>query len=362
MTQGETLYTEGRLGEAWDALMKEAKAGDGRAMYCLGQYHLFGLSEARENPLEAAAWFRRGAEKDALSALMAALFLRKEELDRAALAEALARAETEAAEGSVNALYAAAAVLWSGAGEAIPADEEKARDLCGRAVELGFWQAEMEMGLHHLNGTHAEKDEVKGAALLKRAADKGVGKAEYHLAFCFLEGIGVEKNAARAVSYYQKALRHGYVKAAVELGVYYETGTYVHQDRKKAYQLYKKAADWGDAEGKAHLGDMLLAGEAVKRNVRQGTAFLSEAARSGSAYAVLRLGELAFSSGDEKGAFPYFLEGARMGLPAAQYLTGVCLLGGRGTAADREAARGWLRRAAQGGSREAAALLVQAGL
>lgn len=362
MNQGETLYIEGRLEEARAALRKEAKEGDGRALYCLGQYELFGLWETRERPAEAAALFRRGAASDAPARLMSALFLREDAVDGEAVRRALAEAEQAADAGDVNALYALSAVLWDGVGTVVEKEEDKARAYCEKAAALGFWQAEMELGLHHLNGTRLPQDEAKGAAFLKRAAEKGVGKAEYHLAYCCLAGVGTEKNPSLAVSYYQEALRHGYLRAAVELGVYYETGTYVKQDKKKAYQLYRRAADAGDADGKAHLADCLLAGEAVKRNARQAAALYAEAAKGGSAYAVLRMGETAFSSGDEGTAFRYFLDAARMGLPAAQYLAGVCLLQGRGAAPDRQAAALWLRRAAQRGSREASALLMQAGL
>ena len=51
-----------------------------------------------------------------------------------------------------------------------------------------------------------------------------------------------------------------------------------------------------------------------------------------------------------------------LGMPAAQYLTGLCLLQGRGVSADRRAAAVWLRKAAQNGSREAGQLLMQFGL
>lgn len=360
MTQGEQLYIEGKLEEARPVLAAEAKEGNGRALYCLGQYELFGLLGA-ERPAEAAALFHRGAA-DPLARLMEALFLRPGAADGDAVKDALAAAEAEGAAGNANALFARSAVLWAGLDSLVEKDGETARACCETAADLGFWQAEMEMGLHFLNGQYVEKNGEKGAALMKRAAEKGVGKAEYHLAYCLLAGVGVEKNPSLAVSYYQKALRHGYVRAAVELGVYYETGLYVRQDKKKACQLFKKAAEKGDADGKAHLADGLLDGSAGKRSPRKAAELYAEAARGGSAYAVLRLGELAFSRGDEGTAFRYFHDAARLGLPAAQYLAGLCLLRGRGVAPDRKAAAVWLRQAAQSGSREAAQLLMQAGL
>ncbi len=362
MTQGEMLYTEGRLAEAWEALQREAREGSGRAMYCIGQYYLFGLGESGEKPAEAAAWFRRGAPSDPMARVMEALFLRPEAVDREALTEAVSAVEKDAEAGSAEALFCLFALYSTGVKDVIEADVPRAQLCCARAADAGFWQAEMELGLRLLNGQSIPKNAEKGAMYLKRAADKGIGKAEYHLAYCCLAGEGTEKNPSLAVAYYQKALRHGYLHAAVELGVYYEMGVHVKQDRKKACQLYKRAADRGDAEGRAHYADCLLAGDVVKRNPRQAAALYQEAAKSGSAYALVRLGETAFNSGDDGTAFRYFMEAAQMGMPAAQYLTGLCLLQGRGVSADRRAAAVWLRKAAQNGSREAGQLLMQFGL
>ena len=38
MTQGEKLFIDGQLQEAYDVLLKEASEGSGRAMYLLGEY------------------------------------------------------------------------------------------------------------------------------------------------------------------------------------------------------------------------------------------------------------------------------------------------------------------------------------
>lgn len=361
MTQGEQLYTEGRLSEAGPVLAAEASKGSGRAMYCLGQMELFGLLTGRERPAEAAMWFRKGAS-DPLACLMGALFLRPGEGDGEAIGAALAAVEEEGAAGNPNALYCLSAVLRDGAGEVIGKDPEKACRCIEAAADRSFWQAEIELGLHYLNGRYMDKDEEKGYELLRRAAEKGVGKAQYHLAYCFLAGVGTKANPSLGASYYQKALRSGYTRAGVELGVYCEQGLYVKKDEKKAFQLYKKAADGGNADGMAHLADCYLAGKGTERNARRAAALYRNAAAGGSAYAVLRLGEEAFRRGQEREAFSYFMEAARLGLAAAQYLAGVCLLYGRGTAPDRAMAALWLRRAAQRGSREATHLLMQEGL
>ena len=38
MTQGEKLFIDGQLQEAYDVLLREASEGSGRAMYLLGEY------------------------------------------------------------------------------------------------------------------------------------------------------------------------------------------------------------------------------------------------------------------------------------------------------------------------------------
>lgn len=361
MTQGEALYIEGRLKEAAPVLAREAAKGDGRAMYCLGQIELYGLMTGRERTTEAAVWFRKG-EADPLACLMALPFLRKDAVDEEKAREALAAAKAEAASGGVNALFCLAVVHWTGGVPGMSPDTEEG-DRYGRAaMDAGFWLAELQLGLHALNGTYREKNEEVGAALLRRAADKGIARAQYHLAYCCLTGVGTAEQPSLGAAWYRKAAAQGYHRAAVELGVFCEQGFHVKKDLKKAFQLYKKAAEGGDPDGMAHLADAYRDGVVTARNVRKAADLYRRAVNGGSAYALLRLGEVAFSQGDRSQAYPYFLEAAKSGLVPAQYLVGMCLLYGIGTEQDRAAATVWLRRAAQKGSVEAQRLIAQDGL
>lgn len=359
MTAGEKLYMEGHLEEALPMLRGEAKEGDSRAWFFLGLAALYGIGDERENPAEGAARFRKGSAGDSLCLLFSAFFLPEGAVSAEGLRKAFLSAE--GGEDGPAGLFAAACILRRGLSGAAEADLEKSRALFEQAAAAGFWQAEYELGLSLLN-ENEEADKVRGAALMKSAADKGAGIAEYRMGFCCIAGIGMEKNPSLGASYYRRAWKHGCAKAAVELGVFYESGVYVKKDEKKAGLLYKKAAEAGDAEGKAHWGDFLADGRGGKKDKKGAEKLWREAARAGSAYAVLRLGEEVFNGGEEGEAFRYFLESARMGLPAAQYLTGICLIGGRGTEKNEGAGAEWLLRAARGGSREAADWLMKAGL
>lgn len=358
MTKGEELYLAGALDEAWDVLQEEAKSGQGRAMYLIGQYYVQGHGHILRNPVEGSAWFAKGSELDDLACVGLHFFTKPSEADdRETFLQTISRVESEAAAGGALALAVLSYVYRLGMPPYVGVNAEKGLSYLKKAAELGFWQAENDLGLLYLNGKELEKNETLGAALLEKAASKEIGQSEYHMAFCYMNGIGVEQNPGKGISYYQKSWYHGNGKAAVALGMRYETGNSVRKDEKKAYLLYKKAADAGETEAMAHAGDCLYEGRGARKDRTAALRLYRKSAGAGDAYALTRLGQIAFEKQEWTEAFSCFLHAAKRRFPTAQYLTGLCLIKGLGVAENRENGILWLRQAAQNGSREAAQML-----
>lgn len=360
MTQGSSLYIEGKLDAAWDVLSAEAKAGTARAKYMVGQYHLLGLSHVNKNEREAGACFMAGRDEDALCRLASYFFTEPTEEEAELGRKALADAEKEAA-GDPVAAVCLSYVYRIGIPKVAEKDTAKGVAYLTAAAGVHFWQGLNDLGLLYLNGQDTAKDEVRGASLLLEACGLSLSLAEYHMAFCCLSGTGVPKNIAKGIEYYEKAWRHGYALAAVELGMRYEMGNEVPVNEKKAFQLYKKAAERGFLEAKAHLGDCYCDGKGVRADKKLALRLYREAANAGDVYGTVRTGQVLFEKGEQEKAFPYFLRAAKSGLPAAQYLVGVALWRGMGVAPDAARAKEWLGRAAAGGSREAAEALRMIG-
>lgn len=360
MTRGEELYIAGDLDGAWPVLQEEAKNGSGRAKYIIGQYYLQGHGHVQRNPIEGSMWFARGAKEDALACIGLHFFTKESgSEDESRFQLALSNAERKAATGDVLALDSLSHVYRLGVKSWVAVDRERGLSYLKKAADLGFWQAENDLGLIYLNGEELPKDESLGAALLGKAAAKGIAVSEYHMAYCYLTGIGVEKNVSKGIGHYQKSWKHGNTRAAVELGLRYETGNEVRQNEKKAYQLYKKAAEAGDGEAKGHAADCLWEGRGAKKDRKAAARLYQEGARAMDPYSLTRMGQIEFENKDYDNAYTYFLAAARRGFPVAQYLTGMCLLRGLGIEAKRDEAIQWLQQAARNGNREAAMALEQ---
>lgn len=358
MTQGEELYLKGALEEAYPFLLDEAKAGDGRAMYILAQYSLQGLASVKAHPLDAALWFSKGKDMSPLCAIGAAFF--EKETDPQDLRRAFEEVRKAAEAGDVLSLFCMSYAL-RGVRDSIAPDQAGRLSCLQKGADASFWQAENDLGLIYLNGRETAQDKERGFALLAKAASAGVGVSEYHLAFCLLHGEGTAPNPHKAIAFYQRAWKHGYGKAAVELGMQYESGANVKADPKKAFLLYKKAAEAGFAEAKAHLGDCYFDGKGTRADRKKAEALYEKAAKMGDGYGMLRMGQIAMGQEDREKGFTYFYQASRLGIPVAQYLTGLCFLKGLGVAPDRDTGIRCLEEAARNGSREAADALAQLG-
>lgn len=149
-------------------------------------------------------------------------------------------------------------------------------------------------------------------------AEEGVASAQTLVAELFAEGFAVPRDMAQASFWYAQAAEAGDPVAQFKYGLMLMSGLYAERDPERGRALMKAAADAGNATAQFNYGQILV-------DQKPGND-----------------GLLA--------ALPYFENAAVQGIPDAQYALSQIYLNASGIAEEkREAARDWLRRAAQAG-------------
>jgi TPR repeat protein len=115
-----------------------------------------------------------------------------------------------------------------------------------------------------------------------------------------------------------------------------------------AFAEYMPLAKQGNADAQFMIGYMYAAGEGVPRNDDEAVKWYQAAAEQGNSAAQFNLGKKYEGHNDAEAAKWFHLAAEQGILPAAKRL-GRLYLTGRGVPRDYDQAKGWLRRAAEGG-------------
>ncbi len=299
MTTGEKLFIEGYLDEAYEALTKEAAAGNGRALYLLSEY-------AKHTWLSPVDWKlaeRLAKEGAAAGDVLAefnvgyALPLRSEE-QRAYFERMLPKVRAMAEAGDVLAMYEMAGVYADNI--LVPRDDTQRWQWNERCAKAGLWIGRSRMGSLYLwadGEMESYHDEEKGIALMTAMAAeqrKSAGEAAHLLAdhymytgdlaksypysrlsadwenpygYFFLArhymlGEMVDWSFPKALELFKKTYNSRCElagNAATYIGnIYFHTG-----EKEKAVRWYRKAADAGDNQGLVELGKCYENGQGV---------------------------------------------------------------------------------------------------
>ncbi|MDR1190808.1 MAG: PDZ domain-containing protein [Verrucomicrobiales bacterium] len=143
--------------------------------------------------------------------------------------KALAWAEKSAAQN--NALGERNLAFMYYEGLAVPRDETKMLALLQRAAEHGDAPAQFEIGKYYLEGTFGfAKDPDAAVRWLKKAAVQQHADAQMYLGVLHLQGQGVEKDEEQGFKLTLAAACDGNARACNNLAALYAEGTYVKQD------------------------------------------------------------------------------------------------------------------------------------
>lgn len=313
LQSAEELFLDYKLEEAHAVFTELAEAGNGRAMYFLGEYCDHGYVPEHEDEAKAIDWWEKGAESgDALAAVRYAESLPHSSGKRKQLLNDFAdKVLSQAEAGDPIAQNEAAQMYREGCG--VEADTAKMKEWLAKSGDAGFWLSQTQLGEcfsdeknyeeaaawykqaalsgyaaaqnylgeYYYYGNGVEEDKEEAVEWFRKAAEQGYAAAQNSLGKCYYNGEGVEQDYKEAVKWYQKAVKQGYAAAQNHLGECYYRGTGVEKDHKEAVKWYRKAAEQGYAEAQDHLGNCYYHEDGVERNYKEAEKWFRKAAEQG---------------------------------------------------------------------------------
>lgn len=283
---------------------------------------------------EAARYFRQAAELGYVDAQYAigVQYLKGQGVKKD-VKEAAMWLMTAAEEGHVKAMYNVGLMHRHGVG--VPMDQELATTWTHRAADRGHkkartsdllkvfgygpWMgydpaemgvetirgyakrgdknAQIRMGLLHLDGEMVEKDEALAFQWFLQAAKQGVPYAQWQVSQMYLDGIGVALDEDAAERYIKLAAEGGYAEAECAYGrcLYYGVDNPSPAERAEAAKFFLRAAIQGLPDGQEEIGWLTFIGDGVAPDRKAGIAWMQKAAEGGSQAARYRLSTLSGS-------------------------------------------------------------------
>ncbi|MFD2181168.1 tetratricopeptide repeat protein [Rhodoplanes azumiensis] len=186
---------------------KVAAAGSRRAQYALGRAYA-----ANRQPAEAAAAFRRAADKGSSAAMVELGLLYATGTGVAKNDEQARKLFEKAAEAGNPRGVTNLAALSGGAGVgagAAGADPARQRALLAKAADAGNPEAQYQLGLLLAAGQGGAPDAAGARALFEKAAAQDHAAALERAGFFAAEGLGGDKDTTAAKAYYERAVALG---------------------------------------------------------------------------------------------------------------------------------------------------------
>lgn len=194
--EAERLFLSHELEMAFHLFEQLAEAGNGRAMYFLGEYYARGFYV--EQDMDAAyQWRERGAEAgDVLARLNTAYRFPEGSAEREEIIEkSLTLLRLLAIMDDVFAAFELADVCR------IKGEEEEAQRLLEIAAEQGYWRAMNQLG----NMLHRQGRYEKANEWYKKAGEAGFDWGWYNLGDSYQKGEGVAKDTEKALECFERA-------------------------------------------------------------------------------------------------------------------------------------------------------------
>ena len=227
----------------------------GEVQFCLAAQYDAGLMGNAREPIEAAKWYRKAAErghKDALLRLS----------DLLLLGDGIAQNNAEAVKwlhkAGEQGVPEAQIRVFRLAEQGVPEAQSRLFQLAG----LGIPEAQTRLGEMYFAGKGVPQDFSMAANLYRKAADHGSPEALFRLAEMYYAGKGVPQDFSMAANLYRKAADHGSPDARFRLAEMYYAGKGVPQDFSMAANLYREAAEFGSTKALSQLARLAEQGNA----------------------------------------------------------------------------------------------------
>ena len=192
---------------------------------------------------------------------------------------------------------------------------------------------------------------------IRYKAEHGDAKYQYAYGVCYEKGWGVEQDLKEAVAWFNKAAEQKNGPALNSLGNFYRQGNGVAADLDKAFDMYKKGAAEKDAQAMLNLGNCYYYGMGTEKDEKTAVKWWKDAADAGNAYAMAQMGDsYYYGLGMEKDlakAIEYYTPAADKNITSALYRLGILYYTGNGVEQDKAYAELLMRKARDGGMKEA---------
>ena len=192
---------------------------------------------------------------------------------------------------------------------------------------------------------------------IRYKAEHGDAKFQYAYGVCYEKGWGVEQDLKQALVWYNKAAEQKNGPAYNSLGNFYREGSGVKADPNKAFAWYQKGAQVKDAQAMLNLGNCYYFGMGTEKDINTAVKWWNDAADAGNAYAMAQMGDCYFHGlGVEKDlakAIEYYTPAADKNIISALYQLGILYYTGDGVEQDQTYAELLMRKARDGGMKEA---------
>ena len=161
-----------------------------------------------------------------------------------------------------------------------------------KAAELGFADAQNNLGSMYVQGQGVPQDYAEAIKWYRKSAEQGNASAQYNLGSMYDNGQGVPRNYAEAAKWYRKAADQGEAHAQDNLGTMYSNGEGVPQDNAEAIKWIRKSAEQGNASAQYNLGSMYVQGQGVPQDDKEAVKWFRMAAEQGNEAAKKKLAKM----------------------------------------------------------------------
>ncbi|NKD16201.1 tetratricopeptide repeat protein [Aeromonas caviae] len=337
------------------ALIKEAEAGNKKALFNLGVKYQYGRG-VEKNAHEAVSWYSKAAEQGhARAQCNLGLMYEKGQGVEQSHHEAVFWYRKSAEQGYARAQCNLGFMYERGQG--VEQSYHEAVLWYRKSAEQGYPRAQCNLGVMYQKGHGVEPSNHEAVIWYRKSAEQEYDRAQHNLGLMYRNGYGIEKSDSEAVFWFRKAAEQEYASAQCSLGFMYEYGRGVEQSDHQAVIWYRKAADQDNPNAQCNLGFMYQSGRGVEPSNHEAIFWYRKAAEQKYARAQFRMG-LMYRDGrgvekSDHEAIAWYRKAAEQEYPNAQCNLGFMYENGRGVKKDYSKAAALYRKAVKNGNAQA---------
>lgn len=126
---------------------------------------------------------------------------------------------TAAEHGQIEAQCLFAAFTAANSAWRIASESARAVELCRKAANAGYADADLILAVHYDMGRGVPKDQAEAEVWWRKAAEQGNAEAQWHVGTSYERGRSVPKDEAQAIQWYVKAAEQGSESALRDLAM-----------------------------------------------------------------------------------------------------------------------------------------------